>query len=220
MLCGKCLDLMRHGNCSLLGVCGTLHANSCEAQHCDPIDRPAQRRFKQKLSSWNANSHTVDPNLLNLRVTKGLGSKGYDAIRVSQISKSAAPYSNMSFFDYSAQFKWHWTDNYLHTSMVQLGDQLSASINLGDQTSVQVKLPRAGEGIAGVFIADPCTKDASLQVCLAACLSRRVCVSHCMCASLCMCYCMGLTACLSGCRHFCRASLRRTSRRRKGCQRC
>lgn len=91
---------------------------------------------------------------LELRVAKGFGTKDYSLLRISVISNSSvAPADN--FFDYSGQFKYRWTQNYIHTAMKAIAPGSPASFSFAG-THVEVSLPAQGAGVSGALIADPC----------------------------------------------------------------
>eukprot|EP00928_Gymnodinium_smaydae_P031844 TRINITY_DN23243_c0_g1_i2.p1 TRINITY_DN23243_c0_g1~~TRINITY_DN23243_c0_g1_i2.p1 ORF type:complete len:310 (-),score=48.76 TRINITY_DN23243_c0_g1_i2:442-1305(-) len=98
----------------------------------------------------------AEAGTLDLRVTKGFGTKAYDQIRVSVISSTVEP-PVQGFFDYSAPFRYRWTQNNLHTAMKTASPGAATTFELGLGSPVNVRLPRQGEGVAGVLIADPCT---------------------------------------------------------------
>ena len=69
---------------------------------------------KELFSQANANTNT---DALDIRVSKALGSKGYNKIRLSVISNTTI---SSSLFTYSSQFKYRWTSNYLSTGVVSV----------------------------------------------------------------------------------------------------
>jgi hypothetical protein len=87
-------------------------------------------------------------------VVKGFGTKPYNQLRVSVISREPEPPS-LDLFDYSAQFTYRWTHLYLHSTMVAAEPGGEARVNLGG-ANVALRLPTQGAGVAGVLIADPC----------------------------------------------------------------
>lgn len=89
-----------------------------------------------------------------MRVTKGFGSKGYNRVRISVISNSSTP-PTQNLFDYSQQFQYKWTHNYLHSSIIEATPGQPRLIDVGF-AQVPVRLPQQGDGVAGVLIADPC----------------------------------------------------------------
>lgn len=74
--------------------------------------------------SWrDVEIDTVAAGSLDLRVTPGLGSRGYGHLRVSVISNasSAVALDLGSHFPYSAPFKYRWTDNHLSSALIPVG---------------------------------------------------------------------------------------------------
>ena len=100
-------------------------------------------------------------SLPDIRVSKGFGTKAYDQLRVSVISKAteAAPSLNGSPFDYHGAFRYKWTTNAISSSMVSANGR--GSLKIGD-ANISLTLPKQGEGVAGVLIADPCITSASI----------------------------------------------------------
>ena len=94
----------------------------------------------------------ISSNSLDIRVSKALGSKGYNKVRLSVISNSSI---NSEFFTYSSQFKYRWTSNYLNTGVISItpGEKNVLSIN---GQNVELFIPKQNDGIRGVIIADPC----------------------------------------------------------------
>jgi hypothetical protein len=98
---------------------------------------------------------------LQLRVSKGLGSKPYGTLRVSVIgSRHDAP---LAGFDYSAPFEHRWKEFRLSSSLIEVpapGKPYQHSFGPG--MNVSLWLPAQGAGVAGVLIADPCMRFASI----------------------------------------------------------
>jgi len=145
--CGVCREVQRGLGCEHFGACGLVNATAAAAG-CDAFCPPA--------AAAPAPVHATAPDV---RVTKGFGTKAYDQVRISVISRSAAPPS-AGFFDYSAQFRYKWTDNYLHTALKTAVPGGAAAFDVGAEVSV--RLPSRGAGVAAVLIADPCVTDGVL----------------------------------------------------------
>jgi hypothetical protein len=97
---------------------------------------------------------------VQLRVAKGLGTRPYGTLRVSVITKAAdAPPAHFDF-DYSEPFAHRWKQFALHSSLVSVTGS-SLNLTLGNTTTA-IGLPPQGAGVAGVLIADPCTRIGSL----------------------------------------------------------
>merc|ERR1719498_704440 len=104
-----------------------------------------------------------------------MGPKGYGKVRLSWISRSAAPpkSSGLDGFEYSGRFRHRWTENFLHTG---LRDVPAEGLRLDFARNVSVRvgpLPRRGAGIAGVLIADPCVDDGFFREVLVGCFHGR-----------------------------------------------
>lgn len=89
----------------------------------------------------------------DLRVTKGFGTRDYSEVRISLITQTSTPPSP-EFFDYSEQFKYRWTDKFLHSSLKVVPAGGRTDFDVG--ANISVHLPAQGAGVAGVLIADPC----------------------------------------------------------------
>eukprot|EP00440_Ansanella_granifera_P028054 gb/GFBE01030478.1/.p1 GENE.gb/GFBE01030478.1/~~gb/GFBE01030478.1/.p1 ORF type:complete len:465 (+),score=107.55 gb/GFBE01030478.1/:1-1395(+) len=88
-----------------------------------------------------------------LRVAKGLGTKGYNKVRISVVAPQLLDVTDFNF-TYKQQFRHRWTDNFLHSALVDLVPGPN-TLSIGGQ-SVTVDLPAEGAGIRGVFWSDPC----------------------------------------------------------------
>jgi hypothetical protein len=144
-ICGVCHELRQGLPCERFNACQYVNAENFQGNCANYCPKP---------SGILADSRSVD-----LRVTKGFGSKPYDQIRISVISNtSAAPAAG--FFDYSGQFKYKWSDKYLHSAMKAAKPGEATVFDVG--TNVQVRLPAQGAGVAGVLIADPCMEGGSI----------------------------------------------------------
>eukprot|EP01059_Diplonema_ambulator_P016965 TRINITY_DN28957_c0_g1_i1.p4 TRINITY_DN28957_c0_g1~~TRINITY_DN28957_c0_g1_i1.p4 ORF type:complete len:168 (+),score=50.48 TRINITY_DN28957_c0_g1_i1:1161-1664(+) len=107
----------------------------------------------------------VVSGVIDLRVTKGFGSKGYPGVRLSVITQNGNEPAgfNASGFDYSAGFKYKWTGNSIHTSIVAHPTPgTPATFNIGG-TPVTIPLPAPGASTAGLLIGDPCYISATFK---------------------------------------------------------
>jgi len=86
-------------------------------------------------------------------VTKGLGSKGYNAVRVSVIANQLLDAPDFNF-TYKQQFKHRWTENFLHSKLIDLAPGTSTFTIAGQK--ITFDLPAEDAGIRAVFISDPC----------------------------------------------------------------
>jgi hypothetical protein len=95
----------------------------------------------------NAQSKFVD-----FKISKAIGSKGYDKIRISVVSNETI---DSPLFSYSAPFKYRWTNNVLSTGIFSIvpGEKTKISIAGND---ISVYIPKQNEGSRGLIIADPC----------------------------------------------------------------
>jgi hypothetical protein len=66
-------------------------------------------------SSLPQNTPVRSVNNVDIRVSKALGSRGYDKVRISAISNVTV---SSPLFDYQSQFKYRWTDKFLSTGVV------------------------------------------------------------------------------------------------------
>ena len=102
-------------------------------------------------------THSGNPKSpLDLRVTPGLGTKGYGKARISVITNSTDPLPDSEgFFEYKNKFQYRWTNKFLHSSLRNLstGKPQTFSIN---GTTVTINYPAEHEGTRGIIIADPC----------------------------------------------------------------
>jgi len=89
---------------------------------------------------------------MDVRVTKAMGNKGYDKIRLSVISNTSI---ESEYFTYSSQFRYRWTSNYLSTGIVSVVPGQKTTLSVGG-LAVEVLLPLEDAGIRGVIVADPC----------------------------------------------------------------
>jgi hypothetical protein len=89
-------------------------------------------------------------------VTKALGSKGYNKVRVSLVTNSSISPSQFTLSNaYINQFKYKWTQFYLATAVVDVVPGEHTSVSVGGQ-DIKVFVPKENEGTVGIIIADPC----------------------------------------------------------------
>ena len=95
---------------------------------------------------------------LDVRVSKAMGSRGYNKIRLSIVANHSI---SSEHFSYSSPFKHRWTQNsligptYLNSGIVTVTPGVKTQLSIEGQT-VNLYLPKDGEGVRGVIIADPC----------------------------------------------------------------
>ena len=109
--------------------------------------------------TWRLKSKTVgSSNGLDIRVSKAMGSRGYDKVRLSVITNHTI---DSSYFSYSSQFKYRWTSNdvtgpnILNSGIVTVTPGQVNNLLVEGQT-VSIFVPKENEGTRGVIIADPC----------------------------------------------------------------
>lgn len=90
---------------------------------------------------------------LDLRIAKGLGSKGYGKVRISVVAPQLMEVSDFNF-TYKQQFRYRWTENFLHSALVDAKPGKNMFTIAGQP--VQVDLPAENQGIRAVFWSDPC----------------------------------------------------------------
>jgi hypothetical protein len=144
---------------------GTVFQAGCQsyfpAHICEQIKIPTDKIDLQHKSA-RENCEAVDicppddtPDVsgnIDIRVSKALGSRGYDKVRISVISNRTV---DSDLFSYKSQFQYRWTDKYLSTGIVSVTPGVSTNFKIGDQ-EVNIMLPAQGAGTRGVILADPC----------------------------------------------------------------
>ena len=90
---------------------------------------------------------------LDLRIAKGLGSKGYGKVRISVVAPQLMDISDFNF-TYKQQFRYRWTENFLHSALVDAKPGKNMFTIAGQP--VQVDLPAENQGIRAVLWSDPC----------------------------------------------------------------
>lgn len=91
---------------------------------------------------------------IDVRIAKGYGTRGYDKIRVSVISSESLSLSN-DIFTYSQPFRYRWTDKFLTSGIMTIVPGEKNVLNIAGE-DFEIFIPKEGEGIRGVLIADPC----------------------------------------------------------------
>jgi hypothetical protein len=124
------------------------------------------------LFALSAPAAQASPPLLDLRLSKGHGSRGYNSVRVSSINDDAGTVKPDDFFTYAAPFQHRWTNFTLRTTI--LNDIPSGSwpvaTPLGNFT---IRLPEQGAGVRGLIMGDPCFINGSFHPCTSGtCASR------------------------------------------------
>jgi hypothetical protein len=104
------------------------------------------------------------PLQLDLRLSKGFGSRGYNSVRVSSINTDVDSVKPDDFFTYAAPFQHRWTNFTLRTTVIDRvpsGDS-AVTTPLGSFT---MRLPEQGAGIRGLIMGDPCFINGSFHPC-------------------------------------------------------
>jgi hypothetical protein len=159
--CGVCLAMTAEGLLceSFPGSCASLNTSFLELHHNDCVRAGACAPLAPRKHT--AKSRSRGAGELDIRVAKGFGTKPYNTLRVSVITQDGAPAFDLGTFEYSAPFKYKWTDNTLSSSLVSVPADGKMDFEIGN-TTLTLRLPAQGTGVAGVLIADPCIKDASI----------------------------------------------------------
>lgn len=89
---------------------------------------------------------------IDIRVSKAVGSHGYDKVRISVVSNRTV---DSSLFTYKHQFKYRWTDKYLSTGLVTVKPGEKTNFKIAGK-EVNILIPKQGTGTRGVILADPC----------------------------------------------------------------
>ena len=104
---------------------------------------------------WHDFKGKAPESPVDVRVAKALGSKGYDAVRLTAISQGEGGIGGGVGFEYSQRFKHRWTKYWLESTMVKVKPGKEKKVEVGNST-VALSLPKQGAGVKGVFIGDPC----------------------------------------------------------------
>eukprot|EP00420_Gonyaulax_spinifera_P006514 CAMPEP_0197922694 /NCGR_PEP_ID=MMETSP1439-20131203/92721_1 /TAXON_ID=66791 /ORGANISM="Gonyaulax spinifera, Strain CCMP409" /LENGTH=463 /DNA_ID=CAMNT_0043545011 /DNA_START=56 /DNA_END=1447 /DNA_ORIENTATION=- len=119
-----------------------------------PISRTGTGFFEPWLEQkLEAIRRSPSSSSLGLRVTRGLGSKGYGKVRISVVAPKLKDFQDFNF-TYRRQFQYRWTENFLHSSLLDVTPG-SHRVSIGGQ-QVTIDLPAEDVGIRGVLISDPC----------------------------------------------------------------
>ncbi len=134
-------------------ICGHFHVDM-SGELLAKFPRLNAREHCQRLNYCPSDSDypAASAGTVDVRVTRALGSKGYDKMRLSVISNSTI---SSPYFTYSKQFQYRWTDKYLSTGIVSVTPGQTTTLSVAGKT-VNIRLPKDGEGIKGVILADPC----------------------------------------------------------------
>jgi hypothetical protein len=91
----------------------------------------------------------------DVRVSKGVGSKGGLAVRLSVVDNRYSPADLSAEFEYSAQFQKAWKELWLYSSLKIASAPGVSTWAVGD-SRLNVYVPAVGKGVRGVIFGDPC----------------------------------------------------------------
>ena len=143
--------------CALL-LFSTLNASELISWAICPSTVSLRRSFEDMLTPlWFMLVAASSSNFADVKFAKGIGSRGYTAVRVSVVS-DGAPTVGFAF-DYSRPFQHRWTDYWLQSTVINATPGMPQVLNLGRAGNVTVpSLPAEGAGVRGIFLGDPCTE--------------------------------------------------------------
>jgi len=172
-LCAACVLYEEYGvaTCSLAELPAGCDYTQCLAAQCDWMEScstecplvMAATKATTALSVAKAVVPRVASHLagspVQLRVSKGFGTKPYGTLRVSAITAAAdpAPFACPPEAPcYSQPFVYRWTDFALHSTVLAVEPGVATALDLSGGVTAQLSLPAQGQGSAGILIADPC----------------------------------------------------------------
>eukprot|EP00633_Aureoumbra_lagunensis_P005450 CAMPEP_0197308490 /NCGR_PEP_ID=MMETSP0891-20130614/6851_1 /TAXON_ID=44058 ORGANISM="Aureoumbra lagunensis, Strain CCMP1510" /NCGR_SAMPLE_ID=MMETSP0891 /ASSEMBLY_ACC=CAM_ASM_000534 /LENGTH=530 /DNA_ID=CAMNT_0042792881 /DNA_START=44 /DNA_END=1636 /DNA_ORIENTATION=+ len=92
----------------------------------------------------------------SIRITPGHAERSYGTIRVSRISMTTEdPDKPSAPFDYASRFLYRWTDFVVETGLIEVTPGTSTDVGI-----TKVTVPKQGQGITALWIADPCFSSA------------------------------------------------------------
>ena len=132
----------------------------------------------QLITTINATQQYYNNTRLDVRVTRALGPKGYNKMRLSVITHGPATFADINF-TYSSKFQYRWTkwpdsernrnqpnvpERWLHSKLIDI--PLNPDSSTGKCTlnltvaghAISIELPPIGTGSKGIIISDPCFK--------------------------------------------------------------
>mmetsp|Transcript_91044 Transcript_91044/g.208645 ORF Transcript_91044/g.208645 Transcript_91044/m.208645 type:complete len:607 (-) Transcript_91044:393-2213(-) len=168
--CAICIDLVanlekglemchKYNSCGFLNsstvaeLAGQVPQEACEAVGlCSPQAVPYNDRFR---------IGGVSP--INMRVTKALGSRGYNQLRISVVTNAAEAGAETGIeteegsvaWSYQSQFQQRWYQYYLKSAVVGFTPGEATTLTVEGQRVV-VDIPAQGQGTVGLIVADPC----------------------------------------------------------------
>ena len=152
--CGACLVLEEHPLVAK-AICVELDA-------CHLLDAALAGCVRTGLCAASTPDEGIDSSLspVQLRITKGFGSRPYNSLRASVITR--LPDKPPVTFDYSHPFQHRWREFALHSSLVTASPGAWTNLSLGPTLTARLWLPAQGAPVVGVLIADPCVRFASV----------------------------------------------------------
>lgn len=139
--------------------------DSCDCVSFRPADGKCWRRSAcvpaEFGSDGNFNTYvkrgSMPKPFTSIRVAKGLGSRPYEQLRVSVISKEGGVPGGA--WDYESRFQRCEQNDaknfHLSTKLVSVTPGSEQQLQIGNDT-VPIRVPPAGEGSVGLLVADPC----------------------------------------------------------------
>jgi len=122
------------------------HKSASSRDHCRVLNKcPLESTLPQ-------DPLVLSSNAADIRISRALGSKGYDKVRVSVISNQTIA---SSIFGFQAQFRYRWTDKYLSTDIISVTPGQKTHLSIAGN-ELDIFLPKEGAAVRGVIIADPC----------------------------------------------------------------
>lgn len=92
--------------------------------------------------------------VLDIRVSKGHYTRGYDAVRLSVVTNLDEVVEPA--MKYSSPFLTRWIDKQLHSEVVRVKPDTRFRRNISAAVQVSVSLPRQGAPVRGLLFSDPC----------------------------------------------------------------
>jgi hypothetical protein len=108
--------------------------------------------------AWDGTHGPPTPGIsksLDLRVGKAYGSKGYDKLRISVVTRTAANDTASGLFTYSCPFRYRWTQLFLRSGLLTVTPGQETTLKI-DGMTVRLRLPQEDAGVIGIVFADPC----------------------------------------------------------------
>ena len=145
---GYCAEVPKHGACALISESAVIdyyhhhrQASSAPPAACQSLGLCAlEEPYQSQMRSGTNLS-------FDLRVAKGYGPRGYSTVRVSAVvnGNGGQPLPELEAaaslnFTYRSPFLHRWQDRYLYSTVLDLGEELSATLNIGG-AAVNVSLP-------------------------------------------------------------------------------